>query len=69
MNTIVAANKRTKNTSNVWKVFIAGQEESASFCKSAASALRFMFILKARTGATISENCLQRLSFEIRRTK
>lgn len=68
MNTIVASHKSTKN-SNIWVVSISGQEEGRQFCKSAASALRYMFILKARTGANISQNCIERLSFEIKRTK
>lgn len=68
MNTIVASHKSTKN-SNIWVVSISGQEEGRQFCKSAASALRYMFILKARTGANISQNCIERLSFEIKRNK
>lgn len=68
MNTIVASHKSTKN-SNIWVVSVSGQEEGRQFCKSAASALRYMFILKARTGANISQNCIERLSFEIKRTK
>lgn len=69
MNTIVASHKTTKNSNNIWVVSISGQEEGRQFCKSAASALRYMFILKARTGANISQNCIERLSFEIKRTK
>ena len=69
MNTLVAVHKPTKNTNNVWLVYIPGQNEGRQFCKSAFSAMKYMFILKARTGANISDNCLQRLSFEIARIK
>ena len=68
MNTILAMHVTTKNTTNVWAVFIEGQNE-LSYCKSAYKAMKLMFLLKTRTGAQISENCLQRLSQEIARQK
>lgn len=61
MNTIVAKNIPTKSNKNVWAVYIEGQEEMA-YCKSPYKAMRLMFLLKARTGAQISAECLKQLS-------
>lgn len=69
MNTIVANQKITKNTSNVWAVSIIGQEESTQYCKSAYSAMKLMFLLKSRTGCRISDKSIKALSEEIARLK
>lgn len=69
MNTIVANQKITKNTSNVWAVSIIGQEDSTQFCKSAKSALKLMFLLKSKTGCRISNKSIKALSEEIARLK
>ena len=61
MNTIMAKNITTKNTNNVWAVYMDGEENQMSYCKSARSAMRFMFLLKSRTGAQISRECLDQL--------
>lgn len=37
-------------------------------CKTAASAIRYMYLLRSRHGAYISQNCLDRLAFEASRT-
>ena len=68
MNTIIVSNKKFQNT-DIWVVSINGREDGKQFCKSAYSAMRYMFLLKRRTGCLISENCLQRLSFEIAKKK
>jgi len=36
-------------------------------CKTAKSAMRYMHLLKSRHGATISQNCYDRLQFEAQR--
>ena len=70
MNTIVADYVPTKNTNNVWVVYIEGQEDSRQYCKSAYKAMRFMFLLKARTeGARISDESLKALSQSIKEQK
>ena len=68
MNTIIVSNKKFQST-DIWVVSINGREDGKQFCKSAYSAMRYMFLLKSRTGCLISENCLQRLSFEIARKR
>ena len=68
MNTIIVSNQKFQNT-DIWVVSINGREDGRQFCKSAYSAMRYMFLLKRRTGCMISENCLQRLSFEIARKR
>ena len=70
MCTIVASHVPTKNTNHVWVVFIEGQEESRQYCKSAYKAMRFMFLLKARTeGARIQDESLKALSQSIKEQK
>ena len=68
MNTIIVSNQKFHNT-DIWVVSINGREDGRQFCKSAYSAMRYMFLLKRRTGCMIYENCLQRLSFEIARKR
>ena len=63
MITIVANHVPTKNTNNVWAVSIEGQEDSIQYCKSPRSAMKYMFLLKARTsGAKIADESLKALS-------
>lgn len=69
MSTISAKHVPTKNTNNVWAVYIEGEENNMSYCKSAYKAMRFMFLLKSRTGNVISQDSLQELSQEIARQK
>lgn len=69
MSTILAKNIPTKNTNNVWAVYMEGEEENMSYCKSAYKAMRFMFLLKARTGNIISKDSLQELSQAIAKQK
>lgn len=61
MSTIFAKNIPTKNTNNVWAVYMEGEEESLSYCKSAYKAMRLMFLIKSRTGNTIDNDSLQSL--------
>lgn len=53
----------------VWVVSIEGQDDSRQFCKSARAAMKYMFLLKSRTGLYISKEGLQMLSAEIARLK
>lgn len=57
-----------KSDAMVWAVYVQGtkQEMFKTFCKSPLSAMRYAFLLKYRTGVNISENCLARLSHELR---
>lgn len=68
MNTISAKHVPTKNTNNVWAVSIEGQEE-VQYCKSPYKAMRYMFLLKARTGFIIAKESLQQLSEAIAKQK
>ena len=62
MNTIVAFH----HSKNLWVVSILGRNEIRKYCKSAYSAMRYMFLLQSSSvDLFISDNCLQRLSFEI----
>lgn len=66
---IASVAKSTFSNNNVWAVAITGSEQPSTHCKSAYKAMRYMFLLKKRTGLGISENCLARLSAEIARDK
>lgn len=59
---IVSVVKSNKSSNNVFQVAISGQAKAEAFCKSAYKAMRFMFLLKKRTGLNISENCIAYLS-------
>lgn len=61
---IIISAKKSFKYNLVWVVGISGEEPSA-YCTSAYKAMRFAYMLKARTGINISENCLARLSQEI----
>lgn len=63
MNTILAKHVPTKNTKNVWAIYMEGQEDNLNYCKSAYKAMRLMFLLKAKTGSNISGECLEELMF------
>lgn len=59
---IVAARKF-----NRWYVYFKGvapKDNVGCGCKTAKSAIRYMHLLKARYGATISQNIYERLAFE-----
>ena len=65
MNTIVAFHHPSKNK-NLWVVSILGNDSVRKYCRSAYSAMRYMFLLQSSSvNLYISDNCLQRLSFEI----
>lgn len=66
---IVSNVKSNKSDNMVWMVSITGQHYAKAHCKSAFSAMKFAFLLKARTGLDISDNCLCRLSHEIAKQK
>lgn len=69
MKTIIASLVKSNRSENkVWAVSITGLPAPSAYCKSAYKAMQFMFMLKNRTGLTISDNCLSRLSAEIART-
>lgn len=70
MNTIVVNQAQSNKSENmVWVVSIEGQDDSRQFCKSARAAMKYMFLLKSRTGLYISKQGLQMLSAEIARQK
>lgn len=70
MNTIVVNQAQSNKSENmVWVVSIEGQDDSRQFCKSARAAMKYMFLLKSRTGLYISKEGLQMLSAEIARLK
>lgn len=65
MNTIVAFHHPSKNK-NLWVVSILGNDSVRKYCGSEYSAMRYMFLLQSSSvDLYISDNCLQRLSFEI----
>lgn len=65
MNTIVAFHHPSKNN-NLWVVSILENDRVRKYCTSAYSAMRYMFLLQSTSvDLYISDNCLQRLSYEI----
>ena len=55
---------------NRWYVYFKGVAPKGNVgcgCKTAKSAMRYMHLLKARYGATISQNIYDRLQFEAQR--
>ncbi len=55
---------------NRWYVYFKGvapKDNVGCGCKTAGSAIRYMHLLKARYGATISQNIYERLQFEAQR--
>ena len=70
MNSILVSSVRSnKSENNVWAVYVQGQEEKKSYCKSPYKAMRFAFYLKKVTGCRIADNSLALLSLEIKRQK
>ena len=70
MNTSIVNQAQSNKSENmVWVVSIEGQDDSRQFCKSARAAMKYMFLLKSRTGLYISKEGLQMLSAEIARLK
>lgn len=70
MNTIVVNQVQSNKSENmVWVVSIKGIEGSRQYCKSPRSAMKYMFLLKTRTGVRISKEGLQMLSAEIAKAK
>lgn len=66
MNTIVVNQAQSNKSENmVWVVSIKGQEEGRQFCRSARAAMKYMFLLKKRTGFYIAKEGLQMLPEEI----
>lgn len=67
-NTImVASAKSNKSENKVWVVYTYRRKKQ--YCKNALTALRYAFILKAKTGRPISNNAFERLMFEIQTLK
>ena len=66
---IILVQQVLSNRSNamVWAVYVQSeeQEQFKNFCKSAYSAMKYAFLIKAQHGLQISENCLTRLSHQI----
>ncbi len=62
---IASVVKSNTSNNNVWAVAITGSKQPSVHCKTAFKAMRYMFLLKKKTGLSISENCLARLSAEI----
>ncbi|MCM1296746.1 MAG: hypothetical protein NC311_14505 [Muribaculaceae bacterium] len=59
-----------KRSFNRWYVYFQGvapKDNVGCGCKTAKSAMRYMHLLKARYGATISQNIYERLQFEAQR--
>ena len=70
MNTIVVNQAQSNKSENmVWVVSIEGQDDSRQYCKSARAAMKYMFLLKSRTGLYIAKEGLQMLSAEIAKQK
>lgn len=59
-----------KRSFDRWYVYFQGvapKDNVGCGCKTAKSAMRYMHLLKARYGATISQNIYERLQFEAQR--
>lgn len=68
MNAIVVSQKVNAN-SIVWEVSIEGMKAGRQFCKSARSAMKYMFLLKSKLGVYISKEAMNTLSIEVARQK
>ena len=66
---LVSSVRSNKSENNVWAVYVQGQEENKSYCKSPYKAMRYAFFLKKLTGCRIADNSLALLSLEIKRIK
>ena len=70
MKSIIISRVQSNKSENlVWMVCIQGTEQGKNFCRNAYTAMKYAFILKERTGCSISDNCLTRLSHEIKMEK
>ena len=70
ISTIIISSVQSNRSENkVWMVCIQGTEQGKNYCRNAHTAMRYAFILKQRTGISISDNCLTRLSHEIKMDK
>ena len=68
MNTnsiIVSHVLSNRSNAMVWAVYVQGTEQYKNYCKSAYSAMKYAFLIKAQHGLQISDNCLTRLSHQI----
>ncbi|MCR4612684.1 MAG: hypothetical protein K5778_01645 [Bacteroidaceae bacterium] len=66
---ITSSVKSNRSNNNVWAVSITGESQPKAYCKSPYKAMRFAFLLKQQTGIYISDDCLQRLLFEMAKEK
>lgn len=66
---ITSSVKSNRSNNNVWAVSITGETQPKAYCKSPYKAMRFAFLLKQQTGIYISDDCLQRLLFEMTKEK
>lgn len=66
---ITSSVKSNRSNNNVWAVSITGELQPKAYCKSPYKAMRFAFLLKQQTGIYISDDCLQRLLFEMAKEK
>ena len=66
---LVSSVRSNKSENNVWAVYVQGQEENKSYCKSPYKAMRYAFLLKKQTGFYINDISLTSLSLEIKRLK
>ena len=66
---IISCVQSNKSENNVWMVCIQGTKSGRNYCRNAYTAMKYAFILKQRTGCPISDNCLTRLSHEIKLKK
>ena len=66
---LVSSVRSNKSQNNVWAVYVQGQEENKSYCKSPYKAMRYAFFLKKQTGCRIADNSLALLSLEIKLSK
>lgn len=70
MKSIIIENvKSNQSNAMVWRVSIPKRRKPTGFCKNAVSAMKYAFLLKAKTGLPISDSCLQRVMFEISKKK
>ena len=65
----VASVPSNKSNNNVWAVYVKGDEQNTTYCRNCFTAMKFCYILKARTGAYIEQESINALSKEIARVK
>ena len=70
MNQILVESVQSNKSNNrVWAVYVQGNEQEKSYCKSPYKAMRYAFFLKKQTGAFIESTSLALLSLVIREAK